>query len=87
MSATDEKTTLDARTLSFFDQQVPVLISEKYGMDEIAAVRAFVGSETYCMLADRSLEIYRLSPLAVFSLWESEMVTGDPRNSAYIRCY
>lgn len=78
-------TKVDARTMSFFDRHVPALISEKYGYDELEAIRLFVGSETYQMLLDKSLELYLLSPLALFATWESERVTGDPRNSPYIR--
>jgi hypothetical protein len=37
------------------------------------------------MLLDKTLEIYSMSPLAVFDMWENEKVTGNPRNSVYIR--
>ena len=37
------------------------------------------------MLIDPELEIYKMSPAAVFDMWESEKVTGDPRRSQYIR--
>lgn len=78
---------IDVRTRNFFDQQVSALIVGKYGLHELDAIRAFLNSETYEMLLDKSLEIYTMSPLVVFSMWESERVTGDPRNSSYIRSY
>ncbi|WP_386696956.1 hypothetical protein [Lonepinella sp. MS14436] len=73
------------RTLDFFDRHVTKLMIEKYGFKEIDAIRAFLQSETYQMLIDSELELYKLSPYALFDLWESEKVTGDPRNSVYIR--
>ena len=45
----------------------------------------FLRSETYTMLADKELEIYKMSPRIVFDMWESEKVTGDARNSQYLR--
>lgn len=49
------------------------------------AIRRFIESETYQMLCDPELEIYKMSPRIVFDMWESEQITGDPRNSQYIR--
>ena len=61
------------------------MIVEKYGIDEKTALRKFIKSETYQMLIDMETEVYKMSPRIVFDMWESEIVTGDPRNSAYIR--
>lgn len=47
--------------------------------------RRFIESETYQMLCDPELEIYKMSPRIVFDMWESEQITGDPHNSQYIR--
>lgn len=74
-----------ARTLDFFDRQVVFMIVEKYGMDEKIAIRKFINSETYQMLIDVETEVYKMSPRIVFDMWESENVTGNPRNSQYIR--
>lgn len=76
---------IDARMRDFFDRHVTRLIVEKYGLDERKALKAFLESESYQMLIDEALEIYTMSPLAVFDMWESEQVTGNPRNSVYIR--
>ena len=78
-------TKIPARTLDFFDRHVTRLIIEKYGLDDMEAIRSFIKSETYKMLIDPAMEIYRMSPHIVFDMWESEQVTGDPRNSQYLR--
>ena len=75
----------EVRTIDFFDRHVTTMIVEKYGMDDRKAFRAFVESETYQMLLDKEQEIYTMSPRIVFDMWESERITGDPRNSQYIR--
>lgn len=76
---------VNARTLDFFDRQVISMIVEKYGIDEKIALRKFIKSETYQMLIDVETEVYKMSPRIVFDMWESEIVTGSPRNSQYIR--
>lgn len=75
----------DARMLDYYDRHVSRMISEKYGLDERSAIRAFLESETYRMLITPELEIYALSPIIVFDMWENEKVSGDPRQSVYIR--
>ena len=80
-------TTIPARTRSFFDRQVSRLIVGKYGLEDMSAVRSFIESETYAMLIDPEFAIYTMSPHIVFDMWESERVTGDQRNSQYIRDY
>ncbi len=69
----------------FYDEQVSQMIVEKYGMEPFMALRKFLFSETYRMLADEELEMWDFSPLGIFDMWEAEQVTGDPRNSLYIR--
>ena len=75
----------DARMRDYYDRHVSRMISEKYGLDERSAIRAFLESETYRMLITPELEIYALSPIIVFDMWENEKVSGDPRQSVYIR--
>lgn len=76
---------VDARTLDFFDRYVSQMIVEKYGINDRKAVRLLLESETYQMLMDAEQEIYTMSPHIVFEMWESEQITGNPRNSQYIR--
>lgn len=78
-------TEISARTMDFFDRQVTRLIIEKYGLNDMEAIRSFIESETYKMLSDPAFEIYKMSPHIVFDMWESERVTGSPRNSQYLR--
>lgn len=74
-----------SRTLIFLDQWVCKLIVEKYGMNEMRAIRDFLTSETYQMLVDPETELYMFSPYVLFDLWECEKVMGNPRYSAYLR--
>ncbi len=76
---------LNARKIDFYDRQVTELIIEKYGMIDREAIREFIESETYQMLIDVESEVYMMSPHIIFDMWESEKITGDPRNSQYIR--
>lgn len=76
---------VDVRTRDFYDRQLSELIVSKYGFSAKDAIRAFLSSETFKMLLDAELEIYKLSPRIVFDMWENEHVTGNPRTSQYIR--
>lgn len=71
--------------LDYYDKNVTRMIMEKYGMDQMNATRAFLSSETHAMLEDASLAMCDFSDRAIFDMWEAEKVTGDPRNSTYIR--
>ena len=75
---------ISARTLNFYDKEVSNIV-EKYGMDERKAICDFLTSETYQMLIDPEMELYKVSPLIIFDMWETEKVTGNPRQSIYIR--
>ncbi|MDO4584584.1 MAG: hypothetical protein Q4D62_10830 [Planctomycetia bacterium] len=76
---------ISVRTLDFFDRYNIKKIVEKYGFDEKTALRKFILSETYRMLVDKELELYTVSPEIIFDMWEAEQVTGNPRNSLYLR--
>lgn len=69
----------------FYDEKVSQMIAEKYGIEPLLAFKKFLFSETYQMLADEELEMWDFSPIGIFDMWEAEQVTGDPRNSLYIR--
>ena len=71
----------------YFSNFVIKLIMEKYGLNELDAIREYYFSKTYKMLNDVSLEIYKMSHLVVFDMWENERNTGNPRNSEYIRSF
>ena len=76
---------LSADRIIFFDKYVGKLIVEKYVLADKEAIRLFISSETYQMLLDTETELYKMSPYVLFDMWENEKVTGEPRNSQYIR--
>lgn len=71
--------------LPFYDEKVMQMIIDKYGMEPLEAVRKFLFSKTYEMLSNPELEMWDFSPFGIFDMWEAEQVTGDPRNSLYLR--
>jgi hypothetical protein len=75
----------DSETLFFYDNWLIPLISEKEGMNEEIALKKFIFSETYKMLADADNKLYWESPLVIWDLYQVEIATGDPRNSTYIQ--
>lgn len=70
---------------SWYDGEVAGMISQKYGEPFSRSLRRFLSSETYRMLCDPDLEMFDFSPTGIFDMWECEQVTGDPRNSLYLR--
>lgn len=50
------------------------MMTEKYGFEQMQAFRIFLNSETYKLLSD-----------AEFDMWENEKISGNPRNSLYLR--
>ena len=69
----------------YYDRQVIQRIMEKYGMEPLAAARSFLTSKTHEMLEDESYGLLSFPDRAVFDMWEAEQITGDPRNSVYVR--
>ena len=72
-------------SMNYYDQAVSRMISEKYGLAVMDALRSFTASETHAMLQDRENGLSAFGAAGIFDMWESERVTGDPRNSIYIR--
>ena len=68
-----------------YDTEISKMISHKYGFSHMESLRKFLLSDTYKMLIDESLEMWEFSPLGIFDMWESEQITGNPRNSLYLR--
>lgn len=71
--------------LDHYDIELTKLISQKYGYDQLSALRKFLNSQTYKMLSNFKLEMWDFSPLAIFDMWEVEQISGNPRNSLYLR--
>ena len=78
-------TKLYSFSLDYYNKQVIQRIMDKYGMDQMAATRAFLKSETHSMLENADYAMWEFSERAIFDMWEAEKVTGDPRNSVYLR--
>jgi hypothetical protein len=71
--------------LAYYNKEITNKINNKYGIEPLEALRLFVSSKTYKMLSDEKLEMWEFSPIGIFDMWESERITGDPRNSLYLR--
>ena len=67
------------------DRQVINRIIEKYGMAPMDAIRMFITSKTHDLLENAELGLADMPADALFDMWEAEKITGDPRNSVYIR--
>lgn len=70
---------------TYYDKEIVRCIVEKYGLTPFVALNSYLQSETYRMFNDPELAMLEFSPLGIFDMWEAEQVTGNPRNSLYIR--
>ncbi len=71
--------------MDYYNTEVVKMISQKYGFTPMQAFRSFAGSEIHKMLSDKKYEMWEFGAPAIFDMWESEKITGDPRNSLYLR--
>ena len=71
--------------LAYYNKEITNKINNKYGIEPLEALRMFISSKTYQMLSDEKLEMWEFSPIGIFDMWEIEQITGDPRNSLYLR--
>ena len=76
---------LEPEIIDYYNSEVVLMIAEKYGSTLMDALREFVFSKTHEMLENEDCGLTSFGAGAVFEMWESEKVTGDPRNSIYIR--
>lgn len=74
-----------ANTLYYYDHAVTDKMMDKYGFSRMDALRAFVSSETHRLLEDTDYGLLSFGAGGIFDMWEAEVVTGDPRNSVYVR--
>ena len=70
---------LEPEIMDYYDREVVKMIAEKY------ALRQFVISRTHEMLENAETGMTAFGAGAVFEIWETEKITGDPRQSVYIR--
>jgi len=76
---------VNADMLYFFDSWLIPKIMEEYKISDEAASKKFIKSETYKMLSDESLKLFRESPLVIFDMYKKEIELGNPRESSYIK--
>ena len=78
-------TRIPSTSLDYYNKDVIKNIISKYGMSQMDASRDFLMSETHSMLENADYAMWEFSARAIFDMWEAEKVTGDPRNSAFLR--
>ena len=78
-------TRMQSFSLDYYNKNVIQRIMNKYGMSQMEAARNFLTSETHKMLENADMAMWEFSERAIFDMWEVELITGDPRNSAYLR--
>lgn len=76
---------LNADVIDYYNGEVVNMMVQKYGLSYMEALREFVCSKTHEMLEDKEYGLTVYGAGAIFELWESEKITGNPRNSVYIR--
>jgi hypothetical protein len=76
---------LEPEIIDFYNNEVVRMIADKYGYDQMEALRRFVHSETHEILENKDSGLIAFGAGAVLEIWEAEKITGDPRNSIYLR--
>lgn len=76
---------LEPGIIDYYNGEVVQMIIDKYGYSQMDALREFVFSETHEMLENEENGLTSFGAGAIFEMWEAEKITGDPRNSIYIR--
>ena len=76
---------LEPEVIDYYNNEVVLLIMEKYGLSQMGAFKEFVNSKTHEMLENEDCGMTEFGAEAIFEIWECEKVTGDPRQSIYIR--
>lgn len=76
---------LEPEVIDYYDNEVIMMIAEKYGMNYMEALKAFVISNTHEFLENEDYGMTEFGAKAIFEIWECEKITGDPKKSIYIR--
>jgi len=71
--------------LQHIDSEVSLLIAKSRNISELEALRLFLNSKIHEMLQNNELKLWYYNSIAIFDMWEHEEVTGDPKNSLYLR--
>ena len=75
----------DPGIVDYYDGEVVWMMVEKYGFTPMEALRQFVQSKTHELLENEDAGMTEFGAGAILDIWEAEKITGDPRNSVYIR--
>lgn len=76
---------LEPEIIDYYNCEVVMRITEKYGLEPMAAFKLFVMSKTHEMLENEECGMTDFGAEAIFEIWECEKITGEPKNSIYIR--
>lgn len=76
---------LEPDIIDYYNNEVVMMIAEKYGLSQMEAFKVFASSKTHEMLENEDYGMTAFGAEALFEIWECEKVTGDPRKSIYIR--
>ena len=76
---------VSATSLRYYDHAVTDLIVGKYNLDRMEALRRFVSSKTHTWLEQSEYGLQCFGAPGLFDMWESEVFTGSPLNSVYLR--
>ncbi|MGN0721884.1 MAG: hypothetical protein ACI4OO_07990 [Otoolea sp.] len=76
---------IEPEIIDYYNNEVVMMIVEKYGLSEMEAFKVFVNSKTHEMLENEDCGMTDFGAEAIFEIWECEKITSDPRNSVYIR--
>lgn len=71
--------------IDFYNVEIVMMIVEKYGLSQMDALKMFIDSKTHEMLENLECGMTEFGAKAIFEIWECEKITGDPKNSIYIR--
>lgn len=74
-----------SRILSMFDEWVVRSLMQDYGYESKHSLELFLDSETRILLDDYETGLWSESPLLVYDLMKTEIETGTPYNSTYLR--
>ncbi len=78
-------TKVNSFALDYYNKCIIKRIMEKYNLEPMEAARSFLISETHKMLEDEECAMWEFSERAIFDMWEAERVTGNPRNSVFLK--
>jgi hypothetical protein len=76
---------LEPEIIDYYNGEVIVMIAEKYGLSQMDSLKSFATSKTHEMLENADYGMIDFGAKAIFEIWECEKITGDPRNSIYIK--